>query len=236
MKKNLLIIGLLFFILSSCSKDDNKPDTKWWILVHSYGNYNNAGIYLYNETNSVVERKLNLPDEIDSPHALAFDGKSLWLGGMGNNESIYELNPIDGSVISKISNTRAEGIAFLNEDLYYACDGNINRIKKDGTPIKSFSIPTNTIQDIAFSNSTLYYVVNSDTDPIIKFNLETEENNTVINTNVVGLYTLAIWRNDFIVIDDLNEIRRFDIVSGEKISDNKIYIDGWITAIALYIE
>ena len=90
---------------------------KWWILTHK--NYEEPGIYLYNETTETIELKLDLPENLESPHALAYDGESLWVGGIGEKESIYQLNPENGAIISEIKNIKTEGIALLDEYLYY---------------------------------------------------------------------------------------------------------------------
>jgi len=236
MKKHLIITGLISLILFSCTKDEvvneNSTDIKWWLMVHP--SYENSGIYLYNETKSMVEISFNIPENLTSPHALDYDGKSLWIGGMGDEQSIFELSPNDGSILSEIKNIETEGIACSNDEIYYSSNNEIHRIKKDGTPIETYSVSTNVINDIDIYNSNLYYVQNGATDPIIKFDLLTQKSDTILYSNVSNLYTLTTSEDNFIVVNDLNEIRRFDINSGEIVSDIKINIEGWITAIAQY--
>jgi len=237
MKKHLIITGLISIILFSCTKDEivneNNTEIKWWLLV--YPNNENSGIYLYNETKSKVEISFNIPENLTSPHALDYDGKSLWVGGMGDDQSIYELSPIDGSILSEIKNIETEGIACSNDEIYYSSNNEIHRIKKDGIPIETYLVSPNVvIQDIDIYNSILYYVENGATDPIIKFDQLTQKSDTILYSNVSRLYTLATTEDNFIVVNDLNEIRRFDINSGEIVSDIKINIEGWITAIAPY--
>ena len=206
---------------------------KWWILVHPNSPNGTPGIYLYNETTMEEEKRLDLPDSLYSPHALDYDGNSLWLGGYDTlTSSIYELNPDDGTIRSKIRNISTEGIASVNDELFYSGNSRVFEIKKDGTPVDTFLLPTNVIQDIAVKDNELYYVVNGSTDPIIQFDMQTEQADTVLETNVLMLYTLCIRNNNFVVVDDNNEIRRFDRITGQKISDTKTTIDGWITAIA----
>jgi hypothetical protein len=232
MKKTLLIVSLFISILCSCesnSINESDTDSKWWIIVHP--THGNSGIYLYNETNSEIEKKFELPEKLSSPHAIDFDGESLWVGGY---PSIFELSPLDGTVLSEIKNVVTEGIASSGEYLYYSDNSEIFKIKKDGTPIESYSMPTNVIQDIAFFNSNIYYVVNGENDPIIRYNKANLSITKILDTEIIALYTLAIKNNCFILVTDKNEIRRFDINTLDKLPDTKINIDGWITGIAPY--
>ena len=230
------IIAILSFVSCSNDNDDDitiNSDTKWWILVHP--THGNEGIYLYNETNSSIEKIIELPNQVDSPHALEFDGEFLWLGGMGENESIYKLNPEDGTVISELTNIRTEGISYLNGELYYSFYGKINRISQDGTPIQEIALSTNNNPtDIEINDSVMYYVHNGPIDPIVKINPTNSTEETIVETQVSGLYTLAVHDDNLIVITNFNEIRRFDITTGEKISDTETIIEGWITAIVPY--
>ncbi len=234
--KKLVILCIVFsVVLSSCEQEDDltagaAEDTKWWLLVHP--THGNEGIYLYNETDSIVELKLELPEKLTSPHALDFDGESLWIGGAESSASIFEISPEDGSVLSEINNIRTQGIACVNDDLYYSGSRSIFRISKQGVPIETIPTQASVIQDIAINNANLYYVSNGETDPIFKINAIEEQ---ILETEVTALYTLAVTADNFIVIAN-NKIRRFDINSGEKISDTKISLGfyGWITAIAPY--
>lgn len=231
-----IIIVILSFV--SCSNDNDitsDSDTKWWILVHP--THGNEGIYLYNETNSSIERIIELPNQVESPHALEFDGEFLWLGGMGLNESIYKLNPEDGTVVSEINNIRTEGISYLNGELYYSFYGKIYRISQNGTLIQEITLSTeNNPSDIEINNSVLYYVYNGPIDPIIKISPPNSTEETIVETEVSGLYTLAIHNDNLIVTTDSNKIRRFDINSGERISDTETIVEGWITAIVPYYK
>ena len=246
MKTSKSILFLTFFLVTffSCNNEpvdftleenstSENNDIKWWILVHP--SYGNPGIYLYNETESTIENTLPLPTQADSPHALEFDGEFLWLGGMGGNESIYKLNPEDGTVVSELTNIRTEGISYLNGELYYSFYGRIYQMSQDGTPIQEIILETdNNPSDIAINNSSLYYVYNGAIDPIIKINQTDSTEETIAETEVTALYTLAIDNDNLIVITNSNAIRRFDINSGERLSDTETIIDGWITAIVPY--
>ena len=253
MKTSKSILFLTFFLVAffSCNDEpvdftleDNSAsennDIKWWILVHP--SYGNPGIYLYNETNSTIENILPLPDSNGSPHALDFDGSSLWLGGASSinttngiltHNPIYELNPDNGEVISTIDNIRTEGISVSNNHIYYSTYGQIIEITKTGTFVSSTSVENTTINDIAICNSIKYYVYNGSIDPIIKVNEASGQDEFILETDIPNLYTLSIRDDNFVVVSN-NHFRRFDINTGEHLSDIKIEINGWITAIAPY--
>lgn len=219
----------------TCNQDTNE---KWWLLTRQ----NNSGvgeraIILYNETLSTIEKKLPIPATLSSPHALDFDGKTLWVGGAGTNESLYELDPGNGAVISTIPNIRTEGISLVQEGIWYSATlgGNLVLIRRDGTIRATSNVNSNTVQDIAaYGFCKMYYVVNGATDPIIEVDLLNKTENTILDTQVSTLYTLTIKDGNFIVIGSNNEIIRFDMVSGAKVSANAIPVSGWITAIAPY--
>ena len=99
---------ILLILVSSCNKysiviGDNTEvldtiDKKLWLLKHR--KYQKPGIYLYNETSGFLEIELDLPKDLESPHAIAYDGESLWVGGIGEDESIHQLDPQTGATLS----------------------------------------------------------------------------------------------------------------------------------------
>lgn len=250
--KTFLTIAILSIAIFSC---DNEPvdfnsidsgnnkssDIKWWILMHPSGG--NSGIYLYNETKSIVEKVLPIPDPNGSPHALDFDGNSLWLGGarsIGNPQTgiisynpIYEINPDNGNVISTIDNVRTTGIAVSDNHIYYSTYGQIIEITKTGTFVSSTPIEDTGITDMAIYNSKKYYVYNGTIDPIIRINETIGQYEFILETDIPALNTLSIRDGNFVVVGN-NHFRRFDFNTGEHLSDTNIEINGWITAIAPY--
>lgn len=244
MRLSSILLLFCTAVLSNCSEEEVKVDlneplvhtnepTKWWILTHPSGG--NPGIYLYDEVNAKVDLSFNLPEDIISPHALDFDGKSLWLGGMGDNQYIYEISPIDGSVLSKIPNIQAQGIAIVGDEIYYSQWSQLFSIKKDGVKLDSFMVNSNAIVDIAIHNSSVYIAVNGATDPIILFDKKTGEMKDLFDTEVIGLSTLTTYDNYFVVVDDAFQIVRIDIGTHEVISRSSIKMPwSWITAITPY--
>lgn len=247
--KTIFTLLILTILMSSCHKDldditenivltdtisDENVEYKWWILTHR--NYEAPGIYLYNETTSTVELKLNLPGNLESPHALAYDGEFLWTGGIGENESIYQLNPENGAILSEIKNIKTEGIALLNEYIYYSNNKNINKIEKNGTLVEEISTKNSSynIPDVAIAGNDLYYLRYSETEPVIKLNLSNKKESKISTTESTGTYCLTISNNEIITINPFNEIVRFNLKTGEYISTNATIIKGWITAIAPY--
>lgn len=252
MKTSKIFLFLTFILISffSCnnepvdfttneSNNSENNDIKWWILVHPSNG--NPGIYLYNETNSIIENILPLPEPNGSPHALDFDGNSLWLGGASSiNETgiltynpIYEINPDNGNVISTIDNVRAVGIAISDNHIFYSTYGQIVEITKTGTFVSSISVEDTGITDMAIYNSKKYYVYNGTIDPIIRINETTGQGEFILETDTPSLNTLSIRDDNFVVVSN-NHFRRFDLNTGEHLSDIKIEIEGWITAITPY--
>ncbi|WP_136480141.1 YncE family protein [Cognatitamlana onchidii] len=209
-------------------------ENRWWILTHK--NYEAPGIYLYNETTQSIELQLDLPENLESPHALAYDGEYLWVGGAGDNESIYQLDAENGSIISEIKNITTEGITAQDEFLYYSNDKIIHKINKDGTFIEE--IPTKNssynIPDIAIDGNHLYYLRYSEQDPVIKIGLSDKRESKIALTESTGTYCLTIYNNEIITVNAFNEINRFNLETGVFISTQPTLIKGWITAIEPY--
>jgi DNA-binding beta-propeller fold protein YncE len=248
----LVLIGFIFAQDTTGSLDTTKTTfgNVWWILVHPSNAPDGSGIFLYDEKNDNVLRQLNLPAEIISPHALAFDGKNLWLGdaasprnpGYADSGTIYQISPRDGSVLSKIQiRGGTEGIALTRTSLWYSQtrSGKLFNITMDGQPLKQLQVSVSTINDIAFDGEWLYYVINDANDRIVRVDPNTGAENNFITKAVKSkqIYTLAVDNNYLVVIDKtnnaVNQIRRLDKKTGNFISDTSISIRGWITAIAL---
>lgn len=247
--KSIWTLLILTILVSSCHYDldditenillidpinEEYIEYKWWILTHK--SYEAPGIYLYNETTETIELKLDLPKNLESPHALAYDGESLWVGGNGENESIYQLNPENGAIRSEIKNIQTEGIALLNEYLYYSDYKIINKINKDGTPVEEISTQNSSynIPDIAIDDNNLYYLRYSEKDPVIKIGLSNRKESKIDLTASTGTYCLTVSNNEIITINPFNEINRFNLETGAFISTTITNIEGWITAIAPY--
>lgn len=246
-----LAILLLTVLMFSCNNDPDDfteknilKDTitngtieyKWWVLTHK--NYEAPGIYLYNETTSTIELKLELPKKLESPHALAYDGESLWVGGIGENESIYQLNSENGAVISEIKNIKTEGIALLDDYIYYSNNQIINKIEKNGTLVEEIATKNSSynIPDIAINDKDLYYLRYSEKDPVIKLKLSNKKESKIPITESIGTYALTVYNNEIVTINPFNEISHFNPKTGVLILTNATPIKGWITAIAPYIE
>ncbi|MDX8552847.1 hypothetical protein MK851_04300 [Tenacibaculum sp. 1B UA] len=248
----VLVKSIIFlFLISSCNEpyikfssnnqvvnDTDTIDKKLWLLKHR--RYQEPGIYLYNETSGVLEKELELPKNLESPHAIAFDGKFLWVGGIGEEESIYQIDPHTGAIISEIPNIRTEGIAVDGDYIYYSVyeTNIINKIDKNGTFVEeivtqnaSLSIP-----DIAIDGNKLYYLRYTVTDPIVKLNLSNKNESFIPLSGNIDTYCLTIFNSEIIGVTLLNGISRFKQSSGDFISSNTTGIEGWITAIAPHYE
>lgn len=240
---------ILLLLISSCGEPyiefpirsegiDDTIDKKLWLLKHR--RYQKPGIYLYNETSGLFEAELDLPDDLRSPHAIAYDGESLWVGGIHENESIHQIDPETGATLSVIPNIRTEGIAVDENFLYYSVyeTNTIHKIRKNGTFVEaivaqnaSLSIP-----DIAIDGNNLYYLRYTVTDPIVKLNLSNKNESFIPIDGSIDTYCLTIFNSEIVGVTLLNGISRFKESSGDFISSNATGIEGWITAIAPHYE
>lgn len=244
-----LIKSLIFLtLISSCGdyfveipdapEIPDPIDKKLWLLKHR--KYQKPGIYLYNETSGTLEIELDLPKDLESPHALAYDGEFLWVGGIGEDESIHQINPQTGAILSVIPNIRTEGIAVDENYLYYSVyeTNTIIKIEKNGTFVEeivtknaSLSIP-----DIAIEGNNLYYLRYTVTEPIVKLNLSSKNESFIALAGSVDTYCLTLFNNEIVGVTLVNGISRFEQNSGDVISSSVTDIEGWITAIAPYYE
>lgn len=213
-------------------------DKKLWLLKHR--KYEDSGIYLYNETSGILERELDLPKILKSPHALAYDGEHLWVGGIDQDESILQIDPQTGAILSEIPNIRTEGIAVDENYLYYSVyeTNIINKIEKNGTFVEKI-IAKNaalSIPDIAIDGNNLYYLSYTPTKPVVKLNLSNKKESFIALPQSIDTYSLAIFKNQIVGITRFNGISRFEQNSGTFISSNLTDIKGWITAISPYYE
>jgi len=247
--KTIIKSLILLILLSSCRDPyfeiannteliDDTIDKKLWLLKHR--KYQDSGIHLYNETSGVLEVELDLPDGLESPQALAYDGEFLWVGGIGEEESIHQIDPLTGATLSVIPNIRTEGIAVDEDYLYYSVyeTNIINKIEKNGTFVEeivvknaSLSIPA-----IAINGNSLYYLRFTETEPVVKLNLSSKNESFIDISESIDTYSLTIFNNEIVGVSLLNGIKRFNKNTGNIISSSITDIDGWITAIAPHYE
>jgi len=213
-------------------------DKKLWILKHR--KYQKPGIYLYNETSGSLEIELDLPKGLESPHALAYDGESLWVGGIGEDDSIHQLDPETGETLSEIPNVRTEGLTVDEDYLYYSVyeTDRIKKIEKNGNLIEEFTVKNASlsIPDIAISGNHLYYMQYEAAAPIVKVNLSSKNESFIELSASIDTYCLTLFNNEIVGVTLLNGISRFEQSTGNIISSNLTGIEGWITAIAPHYE
>ena len=241
MIKRLFIFLVTISMIHSCdTDDDNDPtipaDTKWWVLVHPV--QGNEGIYLFNETTSEVEKKIDLPVGYSQPQAIAFDGKSIWISGSHETASILEINPDSGEIVSEIEGIRARGLVVLDNNFYVSTFNSIDRLDRQGNYEESIlDTEGNVIQDLAYKDLSLYYVLNNNNDPIVKVDLLDNSQETVLELGTLEVSTnLTIRDNDFIMVTEFDQIRRINIESGQIVSESDLPIEGAIASIAPYFR
>lgn len=203
-----------------------------WVLVHPSDAPTGAGIYLFDETHQEVIRRLPLPDEAArSPHALAWDGRSLWIGGAAFGESVAELDPETGAVRSAWSRiVQTEGIA-IEDGRYWYFEGALHEVTPEGAIIAFHPLPEVVVQDLVAADGVLYYLVNDDLDRIMRFDPDTEALREIARGVDVAPYALGFDGTNLVVAVH-GRMRRYDPSSGAFVRESPLGVPGWITAIA----
>ena len=183
-----------------------------------------------------------------SPHALAFDGGSIWVGGMSSHATIYQLNPADGSTLSTIFNIRSQGISIIESTLWCVeetepyMEPHLVQYDLSGKRIQKFGLDDRGITDMTVIGDTFYYSVNDGLDRIVKVLLNPFEVNDLIENTVSSeaISTLANKNGLLYVVDNggysnreyYQLLKSFDPNTQELVGADTLKISGWITAIA----
>ena len=206
-----------------------------WVLVHPTNAPLGPGLFLFDEARQAIIRRLPLPDGVTSPHALAWDGRSLWLGGVDAEPGIREIDPADGRVLSRWAFAVTEGIAIDGDTLWYAAVIStlipLVHVAGDGTTLESITLPEVTVQDLVMADGALYYLVDDDADRIMRFDPATRSSTELVRNVDVAPYSLGFDGAHLAVAVD-GRIRRYDPSTGALESDRPFAVPGWITAIA----
>ena len=246
-RAGIAALGVAHGLLAGCylaherdvdaSTDAARPVTAplVWVVVHPSDAPLGPGLYLFDETTQTIVRRLPLPPGSTSPHALAWDGRSLWLGGVDEDPGVRELDPADGRVLSRWSGVQCEGIAYEGGRYWYA--GVVStltplvEVQRDGTTIGSLSLGVATVQELVAAEGSLYYLINDDLDRIVRVDPSTGASSDVTSGVHVAPYALG-WDGRHLAVAVDGRITRFDRITGERVSEGPLGIPGWITAIA----
>lgn len=206
-----------------------------WVLVHPSDAPLGPGLFLFDEARQEVVRRLALPEGFSSPHALAWDGHSLWLGGFAEDPAMLELDPSDGRELSRFPNVITEGVAIDGDTFWWA--GTVDaltpllHVSRDGRRLSSNTLMEAAVQDVVIANGALFYLVNDDADRIMRFDATTERATELTRGVFVAPYSLGFDGTSLAVAAE-GRIRRYDPATGTLVSDGPFAVPGWITAIA----
>ena len=236
--------------LDAVPSDASRPSTAsslLWVLVHpSYMPAGGPGILLFDESAQSVVRRLPLPDPDESPHGLAWDGRSLWLAstGIGISTGITELDPETGAVRQRLSGMRAEGVTVDGETLWYIgarrdeAGPSLVNIGRDGVQISFGPIPESfEVQDLVMADGALHYLANDGLDRIMRIDPSTGSATLLASGVDEAPYALG-FDGSYLAVAIADRfrpegiIRRFDPVTGALVRESPLPIDGWVTAIA----
>lgn len=205
-----------------------------WALVHPSASPG-IGLYLFDETSQVIVRQLPLPPGCTSPQALAWDGRSLWLGGIDEDCAVRELDPESGRVLSRWEGVHTEGIAVSGETFWYSAIRDafapLVQVRRDGETLDMIELREITVQDLVNANGTLYFLANDDVDRIVRVEPATGATRDIVRGVHTAPYSLGFDGTHLAVAIE-GTILRFDPATGARVSTRPFAVPGWITAIA----
>ena len=206
-----------------------------WALVHPSDALRGPDLYLFDEARQEIIRQLPLPEGVTSPHALAWDGRSLWLGGIDVDPAVRELDPLDGRVRSRWAGVVTEGIATDGDTCWYtgvaAAFSPLVQVARDGTTLSSSTLPESSVQDLVSAAGALYYLVNDGVDRIVRIDPAPGGLTDVVRGVHEAPYQLDFDGTHLAVAVD-GRIRRYDPTTGALVRESAFAVPGWITAIA----
>jgi hypothetical protein len=209
-----------------------------WVLVHPSSAPLGPGLFQIDEPTQQIVSRLPLPDGVASPHALAWDGSSLWLGDLeGAAEGhVYQLDPTTGAVLSRLP-IATEGLVVDASSIWYASSYPgagmqwLVHVTRGGDMIASIPVAGLVLQDLAVANGSFYYLINDDLDRIVRVDPASGAEAELTRGVDIAPYALGFDGVSLAVAVD-GRIRRFDPSTGAPVSDTPLAVPGWITAIA----
>lgn len=211
---------------------DATPSHELWVLVHPSDAPLGAGIYRFDEARQQILAQLPLPPGATSPHGLAWDGTSLWLGDVGTppDDVLYQLAP-DGTVLQRLAGFGSEGVAVDGDTLWVAVAAELVQITHEGRVLRRIPIAGSTVQDLVLAGGALDYLVNDDLDRIVHVDPTTSVSSELARGLYVAPYSLGYDGASLAVAVD-GMILRFEPMTGARLSSSAFAVPGWITAIA----
>lgn len=240
-----LLMLIIIVMVTGCDYSgrlDEDDSQVWYFLIHPSDAPDGSKIVEYNHTQNEIINEIDLPEGMSSPHALAYDGEHLWLGGMGNNEKLYCLETESGNVVQQYENIRTEGITVFGGSIWFS-SSNLRRnvwlinINSDGDTLQEIDTELIVIQDIAHFQDKIYYTYNDTNEPVGIIDLDTGDIEGFITDAALGqyVYAMSVHEGYLYIIDsrgEVNYLRAFDAETGEFLQEAATSIDGWITAMA----
>jgi hypothetical protein len=212
---------------------------QWWLLSHP--NYASPGLRLVDTTTGELLKTLPLPAEAESPHALAAEAERLWVADYVS-EKIFLIRTSDGAVEDTLSSYRTGGLSLTRTGYWYnderwgggepqttfyhrLFDGTIDfTLTVDATAMA--------VADLAYDGRYLYYSYNDENDPIVRIDLATSAQYTLVPHTVIAVSTLAFDGQALVIDSGWGSLLRYDPDTGEQIDEVEHGVGGWVTAIS----
>jgi len=214
------------------------PDPyQWWVLASPSATRGSAsGMYLYEDGNGNILRRLSLPARSQEPHALEFDGTHLWLADPHPEVPLFKIDPNNGEVVASYPNPVGTGLAMANGNFYVAKPGVVEVTTPQGEVQRTIEIPGTNITDLAVKDNILFYATTRNsgwgqTTDLVRYNMETGLSKVLIGEQQ-EVWTMATMQNDWAFVNDFNNICRFESRYNEMVVDIPVPIDGDITSIS----
>jgi hypothetical protein len=212
---------------------------QWWLLSHP--NYDSPGLRLVDTTTGELLKTLPLPATAESPHALAAEAERLWVADYVS-EKIYRIRTGDGAVEDTLTGYRTGGLALTRSGFWYneedwsgAEPGTVFHHRRfDGGIDLSLRVGATTmaVADLAYDGRFLYYSYNDANDPIVRVDLATSAQDTLVPHTVIAVSTLAFDGEALVIDSGWGTLLRYDPDSGERLDEVDHGVGGWITAIS----
>jgi hypothetical protein len=226
------------------------PQGLLYLVVHPSDGPGTPGIYEYDIRRDKVLAVIPLPGGLASPQALAYDGASLWLSGIGDIGEVFRLDPATGAIRADfiLPDNGATGIAATDMTLWTIGQGpstTLRALNYAGEQLQHQDV-TEHVADLATDGEAVYVLadIGKGANAIERFDMFDGSRRRLAEMSYLGQSRSALTYDGkrLVTVEssmdlpsgrrDRNALRWIDPAWGETIDQRPISVRGWITAIA----